>query len=72
MNCAEVDRILASHETGGLSPTHKRAVDEHLASCLDCRDAWAAYRSLIAEPVPATPRALRHRVIGALRAARGS
>jgi hypothetical protein len=69
MNCAEVDRILASQRSA-LTPKHSRAVDEHLASCRDCRDAWAAYRRLIAEPVPVTPRELRHRVTGALFAAR--
>ena len=70
MNCAEVDRMLASEVSDALTPKHKRAVDEHLASCGDCRDAWAAYRRLIAEPVPVTPRELRHRVMGALLAAR--
>ena len=70
MNCAEVDRILATQESDALTLKHKRAVDEHLASCRDCRDAWAAYRALLAEPVPVTPRELRHRVMGALVAAR--
>ena len=70
MNCAEVDRILASQASDALMPKHKRAVDEHLASCGDCREAWAAYRRLIAEPVPVTPRELRHRIMRALLAAR--
>ncbi|HEY3519353.1 MAG TPA: hypothetical protein VGL98_20040, partial [Gammaproteobacteria bacterium] len=70
MNCAEVDRILASQASDALVPKHKRAVDEHLAACRDCRAAWAAYRRLIAEPVPVTPRELRHRVVRALLAAR--
>ena len=70
MNCAEVDRILDSQGSDALTPKHQRAVDEHLASCRDCREAWAAYRRLIAEPVPVTPRELRHRVMGALLAAR--
>jgi HEAT repeat protein len=70
MNCADVDRILTSQGSDALTPKHKRAVDEHLASCGDCRDAWAAYRGLIAQPVPVTPHALRHRVLGALLAAR--
>jgi HEAT repeat protein len=70
MNCAEVDRVLASQRSDALTPKRKRAVGEHLASCGDCRDAWAAYRRLIAEPVPVTPRELRHRVRGALLAAR--
>lgn len=72
MNCAEVDRILASKGSDALTPKHKRAIDEHFASCRDCRDAWAAYRRLIAEPVPVTPRELRHRVTAALLAARQS
>lgn len=70
MNCAEVDRILASQGSDALTPKHKRAVDEHLASCRECREAWAAYRRLTAESVPVTPRELRHRVMGALLAAR--
>ncbi len=70
MNCAEVDRILDSQGSDVLTPKHKRAVDEHLASCRECREAWAAYRGLMAEPLPATPRELRHRVMGALLAAR--
>ena len=70
MNCAEADRILASQGSGALAPTHKHAVDEHLASCADCRDAWAAYGRLLADPIPVTPRALRHRVRAALLAAR--
>ena len=72
MNCAEVDWILASQASDRLTPKHKRAVDDHLASCRDCRDAWAAYGRLTAEPVPVTPRELRHRVMGALLAARRS
>jgi hypothetical protein len=70
MNCADVDRILASQGSDALTPKHKRAIDEHLASCRECRDAWAAYRRLTAEPVPVTPRELRHNVLGALLAAR--
>jgi HEAT repeat protein len=70
MNCAEVDQLLASRGSDALTPKRQRAVDEHLASCRDCRDAWAAYRRLMAEPVPVTPRELRHRVVGALLAAR--
>jgi HEAT repeat protein len=72
MNCAEVDRSLASQGSDTLAPKHTRAVDEHFASCRDCREAWAAYRRLIAEPVPVAPRELRHRVMGALLAARQS
>ena len=70
MNCAEVDRILDSQGPDALTPKHQRAVDEHLASCRECRDAWGAYRELTSAPVPATPRELRQRVMGALRAAR--
>ena len=33
MNCVEVDRILDSQGLDALTPKHKRAVDEHLASC---------------------------------------
>ena len=55
MNCAEVDRILASQGADALASKHTRAVDEHLASCGECQDALAAYRRLIAEPVPVTP-----------------
>jgi len=68
MNCAEVDRALASH--GPYTPKQKQAIDEHLSSCRDCREAWAAYRGLVAEPIPATPTALRHRVMRALLATR--
>jgi hypothetical protein len=70
MNCTEVDRILVAQGSDALTPKDKRAVDEHLASCRDCREAWAAYRALLADPVPVTPRELRHRVAGALLAAR--
>lgn len=70
MNCAEVDRILAAQTSDALAPKQTREADEHLASCGDCRAAWAAYRRLMAEPVPVTPRDLRPRVVGALLAAR--
>ncbi len=69
MNCADVDRILDSQGSDALTPNYKRAVDTHLASCRGCRDAWAAYRELMAKPVPVTPRELRHRVMGAVLAA---
>jgi DNA-binding transcriptional regulator PaaX len=69
MNCPEVDQLLDSVEHDALPATHKRAVDEHVASCWDCREAWEAYRRLIATPVPPTPRELRRRVLDALRMA---
>ena len=70
MNCAEVDRILDSQGLEALASNRRRAVDEHVASCRECRDAWAAYRALVAEAIPVTPLELRHRVVSAVLAVR--
>jgi HEAT repeat protein len=68
MNCQEVNFILDARAPEELDPTERQAVELHLTSCQGCRDAWAAYRELAAQPIPKTPPDLRLRIAAALAA----
>ena len=66
MNCQDLNSVLDTHGPGELSPAQKRDIDLHLVSCRTCREAWAAYNELVAEPIPETPRDLHRRIETAL------
>lgn len=71
MNCDEATRLLSAHLDGELDLEKSLAIEEHIARCVPCRNAWnghAALRRVIArscEPAQA-PAALRERVRASL------
>lgn len=68
MNCEQVSSVLDAHAPEALTLRQRQDVDRHFASCCECRAAWAAYRELAAETVPATSRGLARRIAAALAA----
>ena len=68
MNCERVNLLLDTKSAAELSAAERQDVDQHLASCSDCREAWEAYGELAASPIPATPPFLRVRIATALAA----
>lgn len=66
MNCQSLSSVLDSHAPGELGSAQKRDVDEHLASCRTCREAWAVYAEIVAVPIPETPPGLQRRIATAL------
>ena len=68
MNCQEVNFILDARAPEELGPSERQSVELHFTSCPGCRDAWAAYRELAAQPIPKTPPDLRLRIATALAA----
>src|SRR5947207_492951 len=38
MNCAEFENLLADYVDGSLAHTQRRAIEEHTASCVACRE----------------------------------
>ena len=49
MNCHQLDTILDDHAAGSLSAAQRSEVDDHLATCARCSDAWLGYRALAAD-----------------------
>lgn len=72
MNCHEISYILDANTPEELGPDQKRAVDQHLRNCRECREAWAAYRELSALPVPSAPGDLYARIAATLAATPGN
>jgi hypothetical protein len=68
MNCQEVNFMLDVHAPEDLRPGERQTVELHFASCQACRDAWAAYREIAAQPIPKMPQDLRLRIAVALAA----
>lgn len=68
MNCNEIGLMLDDIDPRERSPAQQRAIDDHLAACRACREAWAAYDEVVAVVVPNMPRDLSVRVAGALEA----
>jgi hypothetical protein len=68
MNCEEINFVLDANAPEALTPLQKHAVEQHFASCCECRAAWAAYREIAAEKPPAAPPSLASRVAAALAA----
>lgn len=66
MNCQDLSSVLDMHAPDELSPGQKRDIERHFASCQTCREAWAVYDELVAEPLPETPRDLHRRIATAL------
>jgi anti-sigma factor RsiW len=46
MNCNRIEELLARYIDGDLSAEESRTVDEHLASCAECRDSLASFVTL--------------------------
>jgi thiol:disulfide interchange protein DsbA len=46
MNCHQLDTILDDHAVRSLSAAQRSEVDDHLATCARCSDAWLGYRAL--------------------------
>ena len=68
MNHERVHLLLDTKSAAELTPAERRAVDQHLASCSECREIWEAYDELAALRIPATPPYLRVRIATALAA----
>jgi predicted anti-sigma-YlaC factor YlaD len=66
MNCQELNSVLDTHPQNELSSSQRREVEGHFSSCRACREVWAAYGELIAEPIPETPQNLNRRIAAAL------
>ena len=66
MNCRNLNSVLDSQALEELSFAQRRDIERHLASCRECREAWAIYREIAAAPIPDTPRDLRRRIAAAL------
>jgi len=71
MNHERVNLLLDTKTAAELTAAERQAVDQHLASCSECREIWEAYDELAALRIPATPPYLRVRIATAL-AARAS
>jgi|WetSurMetagenome_2_1015567.scaffolds.fasta_scaffold06610_5 anti-sigma factor RsiW len=46
MNCNSIDELLARYPEGDLSDDERRSVDEHVASCAECRRSLEAFMTL--------------------------
>lgn len=68
MNCERVNLLLDTKSAAELTAAERQAVDQHLASCSECREMWEAYDELAALRIPATPSYLRVRIATALAA----
>src|SRR5690606_2522452 len=44
MNCRNLNSVLDSQALEELSFAQRRDIERHLASCRECREAWAIYR----------------------------
>jgi anti-sigma factor RsiW len=72
MNCQNLNSLLDMQAPEELSAAQKRDVESHFASCATCREAWAVYNELVAEPIPDAPRDLHRRIAMALEEAEPS
>jgi HEAT repeat protein/putative zinc finger protein len=66
MNHERVNLLLDTKSAAELTAAERQAVDQHLASCSECREIWEAYGELAALRIPATPPYLRVRIATAL------
>ena len=66
MNCQDLNSVLDTCAPGEVSAGQKRDIERHFASCEECREAWAAYREIVTQPIPDTPRDLERRIATAL------
>jgi predicted anti-sigma-YlaC factor YlaD len=66
MNCQELHAVLDTDPREKLTAAQRQDVDTHFGSCRACREAWAAYRELVAEQIPHTPPDLQRRVAEAI------
>jgi hypothetical protein len=66
MNCESFNSVLETCDPDELSAAQKRDIERHLASCHECREAWAVYDELVKEPIPATPPDMHRRIFKAL------
>jgi HEAT repeat protein len=66
MSCEKVSFILDTKSAADLTAAERQIVDQHLASCDECRETWEAYGELAALRIPATPQHLRARIATAL------
>lgn len=64
--CAEIRDLIPDRVSGRLDETEARRVDEHVASCADCRQEWALIRLLV-DSRPTAPEGLARRIGVALR-----
>jgi predicted anti-sigma-YlaC factor YlaD len=64
MNCRQLHSVLDAERAASLA--EREAVDEHLAACAECRETFAAFGALVAEPVPKPPPDLQRRVAAAI------
>lgn len=46
MSCSRIEELLVQYIEGDLSAEERRAVDEHLASCAECRGSLETFKSL--------------------------
>jgi predicted anti-sigma-YlaC factor YlaD len=46
MNCTRIEELLVQYLEGGLSDDERRAVDAHVASCIECRRSLDAFLAL--------------------------
>src|SRR4051794_7386925 len=79
MNCTDIRGLLSAYIDGETTPEEHRNVEEHLATCQDCRRVLAEYRAIgggmRALSVPLPPAGLRRdvwRAIEAQQPARGA
>lgn len=70
MNCQEFNRIADADSSSSPDATQSAAMDQHLASCRECRAQWQTWREVWELEVPATPADLRDRIALAVQAER--
>jgi HEAT repeat protein len=68
MNCERINHLIDSTTRLDSRGSEAALIDQHLAACRRCREAWQAYRDLSTLSIPATPPELHARVRSAFRA----
>ena len=58
MNCDDISMMLDDGDCTALDADGRRAVDLHLATCPDCRQAWSVHARLVGKTLPTLPHSL--------------
>jgi Putative zinc-finger/HEAT repeats len=70
MKCEQVAELLPDYLQGGLPPEQRRAVEQHIAQCAECRDDVAIWEKLSLLPAEIPDPAVRERFDAMLQAYR--